>query len=105
MKYLHLLMSLVISFAVRLLLFLLFFITHSSFLAFGPAWVQEFRFCSREYTTRISIFLEYPMALALDILVLGSPVVFSFRPILVVLMSFLVALSSQLLTIIFVFLL
>ena len=49
MKYWHLLMSLVVSFAVRLLRFLLFFITHSSFLVFGPAWVQEFRFCSRKY--------------------------------------------------------
>ena len=49
MKYWHLLMSLVVSFAVRLLRFLLLFITHSSFLVFVPAWGQEFCFCSRKY--------------------------------------------------------
>ena len=42
-------MSFLVSFAVRLLRFLLFSIAHSSFLVFGPAWVQESFFCSRKY--------------------------------------------------------
>ncbi len=66
MKYWHLLMSLVVSFAVRLLRFLLFFIAHSSFLVFGPAWVQESFFCSRKYPPRISVSLKDVMAITLD---------------------------------------
>ena len=73
MKYLHLLMSLVVSFAVRLLRFLLFFITHSSFLVFGPAWVQESFFCSRKYPPRFSVSLKDFVAVALDGIVVECP--------------------------------
>lgn len=73
MKYLHLLMSLVISLAVRLVRFLLFFITHSSFLVFGPAWVQESFFCSRKYPPRFSVSLKDFVAVALDGIVVECP--------------------------------
>lgn len=96
MKYLHLLMSLVISFAVRLLQFLLFFITHSSFLVFGSGWVKESFGALREYPPRISITLEDVVALTLNILVGGSPAVLGFSLFLVVNSPHLIALSLQL---------
>lgn len=58
-------------------LFFLIAIVASFLVVFGPTWVQESFDCFiiRKHITRISKALEDVVALDLDFLVLGSPVV------------------------------